>query len=46
LQTKVTILTVDRKYSLVIETNKENFKTQPLEKTEKQDIGNNNTKYS
>ncbi len=48
LQTKVTILIVDRKYSLVIETNKEKIKDLPLGKTkqgeEEEDI-NNNAEY-
>jgi signal transduction histidine kinase len=48
LQTKVTILIVDKKYSLVIGRNKEKDKTLTLEKEEEQDINNNNnnnTKY-
>jgi two-component system sensor histidine kinase VicK len=48
LQTKVTILIVDKKYSLVIETDKEKVKTLTLEKTKKEeqtDINKNNTKY-
>ncbi|MGN6622638.1 MAG: sensor histidine kinase [Candidatus Nitrosocosmicus sp.] len=49
LQTKVTILIVDKKYSLVIETDKEKVKTLTLEKTKKEekiDTNNkNNTKY-
>ncbi|MGN6559664.1 MAG: ATP-binding protein [Candidatus Nitrosocosmicus sp.] len=49
LQTKVTILIVDKKYSLVIETDKEKVKTLTSEKTKKEeqiDTNNkNNTKY-
>jgi two-component system sensor histidine kinase VicK len=46
LQTKVTILIVDKKHSLVIESDKEKDKTLTLEKTteEEKEI-NNNTKY-
>ena len=46
LQTKVTILIVDKKYSLVIERDKGKDKTLTLEKEEEKDINNNNnTKY-
>ncbi|MGN6347806.1 MAG: sensor histidine kinase, partial [Candidatus Nitrosocosmicus sp.] len=49
MQTKVTILIVDKKYSLVIETDKEKVKTLTSEKTKKEeqiDTNNkNNTKY-
>ncbi|MGN6351546.1 MAG: histidine kinase dimerization/phospho-acceptor domain-containing protein [Candidatus Nitrosocosmicus sp.] len=49
LQTKFTILIVDKKYSLVIETDKEKVKTLTSEKTKKEeqiDTNNkNNTKY-
>src|SRR6185437_4439071 len=46
LQTKVTILIVDKKHALVIESDKEKDKTLTLEKTteEEKEI-NNNTKY-
>jgi len=46
LQTKVTILIVDKKHSLVIESDKEKDKTLTLEKTKEEEKEiNNNTKY-
>ena len=47
LQTKVTILIVDKKHSLVIESDKEKDKTLTLEKTKEEEEKeiNNNTKY-
>jgi len=46
LQTKVTILIVDKKHSLVIESDKEKDKTVTLEKTKEEEKEiNNNTKY-